>query len=105
MLGGSTTFPPDLPAEKLEGRLVGLLGARLLGCVLGRLKFELAYSEGDLEPLVEGDMEPVVEDAVCGMCGALAKAAWVDSESCSRLRLVCPGALGKEWESAGGSGT
>ena len=58
VLGASPTFPPDLPAEKLAGRLAGLLGARLLGCVLGR---ELSYSEGDREPLVEGDIEPVVE--------------------------------------------
>lgn len=46
------TFPPAFPAEKL--------GARLGGCVEGRLQLSLSEAEGD--SLVDGVIEPVVED-------------------------------------------
>lgn len=89
-----TTFPPDLPKEKLA--------ARLGGCVDGRLHASLSDSEG--EPLVGGVIEPVVEEEVCWWGTPLSDMSVSCCSASSSLR-VCPGDLGYSWNSGGGRGT
>lgn len=80
---------PALPAEKL--------GARLGGCVDGKLQLSLSEAEG--ESLSDGEMEPVVEEEVfCFVWGTplvpLGLLLESCSASCARSLRVGPADLG-----------